>query len=231
LVDSKALLITGPISADFLRITATGKMTLTGDIATRGKTRAEQTLLNDADVQNPNVIANHPISAPAVQGSYLQVTGGGGTPSFQQNGTTKLTSTTGGLATLRIETGAPGGDVALNNLVGPGADLILFLRAGTASGNVVLNGLSIIGTGGNSNQFGTIGGLTGSAAAGKAKIGPQPNSKYQFNNCPVSSVNCVLSPINTVPQTNPLTNIVIGATRPPTDDLDLILPNVSDEDY
>jgi len=89
----------------------------------------------------------------------------------------------------------------------------------------------VLGGGGKADLFGTIGGLDGQAAANKANILALPNTNYRFNACPITSVNCVLLPVQTVPPLSPLRDVPIIRDRPSQDDADVQLPNVSDEDY
>jgi len=102
---------------------------------------------------------------------------------------------------------------------------------GIATGTLDVAGLLVLGANGKSDLFGSIGGVNGQAAANKAGIQPQPDANYRVNACPITSVNCVLLPVTTVPLTNPLNDLSIFPDRPSQDDTDVQLPNVSDEDY
>ncbi|MBN8892160.1 MAG: hypothetical protein J0H91_17890, partial [Rhodospirillales bacterium] len=231
LSNAQPLTIAGPISAGFLRITATGSMILAGDIQTLGLTRVEQGLGNLRTITEEAL--RTPLPDP---GSYLAVMAdaSGAPASFTQVVPVNITSTTNDVATLRIQLLSNGGSIALGDINAPRVDLILFPGGtGTVSGTgfVDLYGLLVAGKGGKATLSGQIATLGGQAAANKANITPIPDNNYRFNTCPIGSVNCVLSSINILPPVNPLQNFSIGEARNDDEDLDLILPNVSDEDY
>jgi hypothetical protein len=225
--NANPLTVAGPLSAEFFHITAASQITLSADIFTLGMTRAEQGLSGNLASINPTVLAS---SLPAT-GSYFLVADVGAGATFEQTGTVNLTPLNGALATLRIQLPLSGGSIVLNNLNAPAADLILVTQGGTARGTINVADFVLVGKSGASDFNGVVAGLTGAAAATKAQIGPQPDAKYRFNSCPIGSVNCVLSPVGAVPPTNPLRYFFIGPARDMQDDSDLILPNVSDEDY
>jgi hypothetical protein len=120
----------------------------------------------------------------------------------------------------------------MENFVGTSTTLLLSTGAGgVTSGNVNIGGLVIVGTGGSASLTGTIKESTGAEAARLAQIQPQPNTTYRLNGCPISSVNCVLIPLGTLPAANPLRDFVLDAGRPNSDDEDLALPDISSRDY
>ncbi len=225
--NSVPITVSGPLSLEYFRISAATQITLSGDITTTGITAAGQGLSGNLSLINPTALAG---ALPAT-GSYFQVTDAGSGATFTQIGTVNLVPLNGTIATLRIQLPQSGGSIVLNDLNAPSADLVLFTQGGTARGTVNAAALILVGRSGAAEFNGLIDGLGGAAAASKAQIGPEPNATYRFNSCPIGSVNCVLAPISTVPPTNPLRNISIGAVRSVQDDSDLTLPNVSDEDY
>ncbi len=105
--------------------------------------------------------------------------------------------------------------------------------ADTITGNVFVRSLDVLfsGVGGSANLFGTISGINGVQAAGAGGIEPGRNAAFRFNNCAISSVNCVLLPALTLPTADPLNDFSLGTAGNPNDDDDLLLPVVSDEDY
>jgi hypothetical protein len=209
------LSITGPVSADFLRISAVGRMTLAGNIFTVGQRRDE----NSADIASP-------------LGSTLKVNPDAtGAALFEQIGHSVVAPSNATLATLRIELPETGGTMSFNDLFAPNADLVLFTQSGRATGTVNLAGLTVIGRSGATDLVGSVAGLNGQAAANKSKIAPNANTSYRFNACPIGSINCVLLPPGAIPPTVPLRDLSIGAGRSNQDDSDALLPNVSDEDY
>jgi hypothetical protein len=229
--NAQPLTIAGPLSAEFFRITATGSMTLAGNITTLGETRAQQGLGNLTFASSDQAL-NNPLPA---RGSYFAVEADGDAPaSFTQSGPVTISTIGGEVSTLRIQLLSNGGAITLGDLTAPTTDLLLFPGGSgtvTGTGLVDLYGLLVAGRGGKSDLSGTIATVDGQAAAHLANITPLPDANYRFNACPIGSVNCVLAPIGVLPPTNPLHNFVIGEMRGDEDDLDLILPNVADEDY
>ena len=140
--DESGLTINGPLAADFLNISAVGRITLAGNIATLGAPLTQQSG-----------------ATPAPAGSTLTVvaeqTNFGTVAQFVQTGTSMLTDPPN--TTLRIQLPATGGTATFANLVGPGADLVLGLGSGTATGAMQVAGLLVLGAGGSAN-------LTGAAA-------------------------------------------------------------------
>ncbi|MGH7086816.1 MAG: beta strand repeat-containing protein, partial [Acetobacteraceae bacterium] len=170
LTDNAPLTITGPVSAAYLDIAAPGTLTLAGNIFTTGLPLADQSG-----------------AAPALPGSVLQVLSGG---VFQQLGTSVIAPLGGGGATLRIQLPAEGGAANFTNLLAGGANLVLALGPGAASGTLAAGGLLIIGTGGSANLLGSVAGIAGSAAARTARILPSVNANYLFNGCVIQSTVC-----------------------------------------
>ncbi|HTN12972.1 MAG TPA: hypothetical protein VL154_18540, partial [Acetobacteraceae bacterium] len=229
--NAQPLTIIGPLSAEFFRITATGSMTLAGDITTLGETRAQQGLA-DIKYAGSDAALNNPLPD---RGSYLAVLADGDAPATFTQATPVTISTAGGdVSTLRIQLLSNGGTITLGDLTAPSTDLLLFPGGNgdvVGTGHVNLYGLLVAGRGGKSDLSGIIATVDGAGAAHLATITPLPDPSYRFNACPIGSVNCVLMPVNVLPPINPLRNFFIGETRGDEDDLDLILPNVADEDY
>ncbi len=172
---------------------------------------------------------------------------------FVETGTTRITAFDGArqeTVSLTLDThggdglkAATDGAIAFNpqngidGLAGPKAQLFLDLgNAGVTSGNIVVAGLNLyagssFAAGGRGALSGSIAGRTGSAASASAFMHVNPNANYQVNACPIQSVSCVLlSPI-VVPLGNPVHDFDQGVVRPRSDDDDLILPNVAEQDY
>ena len=201
LTDSTALTIAGPVTANFLNISAFGRMVLAGNIATLGAPLSQQSG-----------------TTPAAQGSTLQVFApeqeSGGGASFVQTGTVNLTDPPA--TTLRVQLPASGGTASFNNLVGTGANLVLALGSGTATGAMQVGGLLVIGSGGSSTLTGSVAGLATSAAAAAGQISPAVNASYTFNGCPIGSPAC-----GGLPPSSPLpvapTPIVTASSSPQPD--------------
>ncbi len=227
--NTASLTISGNITAPLLGITTAGTLKV-GDgvvITTNGATRAAQgasATLPDAEINN---FSGHTV------GSFLQVTSAGGAPSRIETGSITVLPFSLPQATLDFVLPTPeAGTISIGQLAGKTTDLILVSRnRGIVTGTVDVAGLLVLGTGGKSDLFGSVGGLEGQAAANKANIAPRPSADYRFNACPITSVNCVLIPVQTIPPISPLRDVPIIRDRPTQDDTDVQLPNVSDEDY
>lgn len=215
LTNAQPLTLAGTLNADFIQLTATGLLTWTGDIVTEGLSRLQQTA-----------------KQPTPPGSTLSVVADGhGRAIINQTGVTHIVAQDGGIATVRLQLPAGGGQIVLGDLDGPTTDLLLFTDAGTATGRVNLAGLFVSGLNGGTSLIGTVSGQLGSAAARASWINPKPDTNYRINACPIRSVNCILLPLATVAPTNPLQDFSIGQARDDADDSDVLLPNVSDKDY
>jgi hypothetical protein len=152
------------------------------------------------------------------------------TGQYNQTGTLTVTGTS---TLVRIDsTGA----VQISNgaIVGHTTWLILNLsNGGEATGGVDVENLDLAFTGpGTGSQLsGLVAGLGGDSAAGVSGIVPQKSGSFEINGCPIGSTNCVLITTMGVPAAPPLRDILIGTIIDPTDDDDLLLPLVSDEEY
>ena len=223
------LTVSGTTTARVLGISATGYLRLSDgtSIITDGASRSMQgvsSTLTAAQIGGLTVTG---------LGSYLAATSRFGAPARIDVGRINVAPFSTQLSTLDLVLPHPqAGTISIGQLTGKTTDLILVTRAGgTATGTIEVAGLLVVGAGGKAELFGSIAGVDGQAAANRASISPQPGSEYRFNTCPISSVNCVLIPVQTVPPISPLRDIPIIRDRPTQDDTDVQLPNVSEEDY
>jgi hypothetical protein len=101
---------------------------------------------------------------------------------------------------------------------------------GTISGNVNLLSLLLL-NGKATDLSGTLDGLGGEAASGKGNVNPFPKPVYQFNACPIGSVNCIILPVETLPPGNPLQNFDIDQHKKKRLDKNVALPGVATRDF
>jgi hypothetical protein len=170
---------------------------------------------------------------------------------FVQTGTSLLTDPPG--TTLRIQLPASGGSASFAGLDGPGANLVLALGNGTASGTMQIGGLLVLGAGGSAGLFGSVAGVTTQAAAALGQISPAINLAYTFNDCTIGLPACgaplfpllppvvgelawfypgpVLLPVPPLPTLD----LIVLATPPLLSGelapQDVVPPNISFEDY
>ncbi|MBP0465561.1 filamentous hemagglutinin N-terminal domain-containing protein [Roseomonas sp. PWR1] len=135
---------------------------------------------------------------------------------------------------------APAGLLAINVDAGR-SPIFLLIDGGFVSGTIVSAGrLGIHGTGGGSELTGNLTDISGSPVSGSAaarfadSTRPAASgalSRYRFNGCVVSSVNCVVpSQVISIPQAPPQrVDITLGGGR--ITDPDVQIPNVAEEDY
>ncbi|HUZ63063.1 MAG TPA: hypothetical protein VMU82_05060, partial [Acetobacteraceae bacterium] len=233
LSDARALTILGPIVAGEIAISATGTLTLSGNLFTTGLPPGQQEG-----------------AQPSPPGTFFTVLpGADGKGSFIQTGTVYINPSfntavaefggpaagyAGTPATVRIDLPSAGGAIQFNNLVAPTTTLIINPGAGQATGTInVANliALALPGSTGGSTLTGMVGGFAGVAAAGISTITPLPLNQFRINSCPIMSVNCVVLPLEAVPSSNPIDNLDFGTTRRRRRDRYLQLPNVSAQDY
>jgi len=197
LLDGTALTISGPVTAEFLNITATGRMVLAGNIATTGAPLAQQSG-----------------ATPAAQGSTLQVVASSASPGtatqFVQIGTVTLTDPPA--TTLRVQLPATGGTASFNNLIGTGANLVLALGTGTATGTMQVGGLLVIGQSGSATLTGSVAGVTTKAAAALGQITPAIDPNYTFNGCTIGLAACAPPP---TPTPTPIPPVPVFTTSAP----------------
>jgi filamentous hemagglutinin family protein len=135
-------------------------------------------------------------------------------------------------ATAALRLPGTGGTMTLGVVQGLTTDLTLDLgTGGVAAGEIRLRNLTVLGGGGGTNLTGTIGGLTGEAAASQAGLGPRLQPEYQINNCPLASVNCVQIVVQLPVPTDPLRDLGLISTRDDRDDPDIFVPNVAERDF
>jgi hypothetical protein len=223
------LTVSGTTTARILGISATGYLRLSDgtSIITDGLSRSTQGVSSNLTAAQ---IAGRAVTG---LGSYLAATSSFGAPARIEVGRINVAPFSTQLSTLDFVLPHPqAGTVSISQLTGKTTDLVLITRSGgAATGTIDVAGLLVVGAGGRAELFGSIAGVDGQAAANRASISPQPSSEYRFNTCPISSVNCVLIPVQTVPPISPLRDIPIIRDRPTQDDSDVQLPNVSEEDY
>ncbi len=223
------LTVSGTTTARILGISAAGTLRLSDgtSIITDGLSRTEQGV--SSNLTSPQIAG---LTVTRL-GSYLTATSSFGAPARIEVGKVNVTPFSAQRGTLDLVLPHPqAGTISIGQLTGKSTDLILVTRSGgIATGTVDVAGLLVVGAGGKAELFGSIAGVDGQAAANRASISPQPGSEYRFNTCPISSVNCVLIPVQTVPPISPLRDIPIIRDRPTQDDTDVQLPNVSEEDY
>jgi filamentous hemagglutinin family protein len=226
---SGATIIAGDIIAPSIISTSGVSVSLSGAITTGGATEPR-----------PKLGETLPPVEPGGQGAYFSVDSVSATPFTQSLPASRVTVQPiagTGFATLQINLYGPdgvtpgSGTVTFTNLVAPRTNLILNLGAGFATGTIDVNSLLILGNGGGASLVGIVQSFGGSQAAGVSVIAPLAASNYRINSCVVSSVNCVLLPQETVPVTNPVTDLVITMPQQDEDDPDLVVPNVSDRNY
>lgn len=136
--------------------------------------------------------------------------------------------------TLALRLPASGGEMALgsSSVIGRSTDLTLDLGfGGRASGVIEVRNLIVYGSGGGSELEGTIGGLGGQAAAGRAGLGPRLQPDYRINNCPLSSVNCVQFVLRLSTPADPLRDLGPLGARDEREDPDIFVPNVAERDF
>jgi filamentous hemagglutinin family protein len=148
---------------------------------------------------------------------------------------------------LDIRLTAGSGAIAFDfgsGLSAPTTSLLLTLGdAGSAAGKVVADSISVFytgTTGGTTNLLATLYTSTGVQVVGQAAATQSyiakndafiPSGHFQVNACAISSVNCVLiSPFTSVPIVNPLANLPTEFLTDESDDPDLLIPNVTDQE-
>jgi filamentous hemagglutinin family protein len=229
LADNIPLTIQGPLSAAYLGISAPSSITLNGGtIATTGLPFGQQ---SGTDPSRP--------------GSYLLVTPDPTTDtgSFTQTGISSVSGLNGGAATLRIQV-PDNGTVRFADLDSPNLNLVLDAgTGGTALGSVTLNNLLVLGQGGATTLTGIVADQQGVGAAAVSFINPAVNTAYTLNNCPIESTACISVNLNIsafselAPKSflRVSTDIILPLLTldvvPDPNDPDLLLPNISAEDY
>ena len=237
--DTGPLTIAGPLSAQYIAITALDQVTLTGTIATLGLPLAQQSSL--AGTTGP--------------GSYITVLPGTtGTGVFTAAGGAAIVPLGGPTATLRIGVPGAGGQIAFSGLVAPNASLVLDIGdGGVANGTLDVAGLLVLGSHHDATLFGTVDGFGSFGAAFDARIEPNVDPAYTINGCAIGSAACLLTQdalLALIAQVSAAANPAIAADNltsksvvavPPlpapfggasdADSGDLVPPNISTVDY
>ncbi|MDR3534964.1 MAG: filamentous hemagglutinin N-terminal domain-containing protein [Acetobacteraceae bacterium] len=231
--------ITGSVTApNLVSLTSTGGA-ITETNATLQAQRLDLTTQGSITLNGGTLLTGGtvPTGRVGLDSSLLPSNGGAGVlltaASIRQTGTLTIAGSAGGASVAEL---SPNGNVALASVAAPQTWLILNMQAGIATAtNLTLGRLDLFytGSGGGAALFGTIGGLSGAAAAQNAFILPLQNAAYLLNGCPIGSVDCILVQRDPVPVQKPLDTVEFTPIRVPTDDPDLfqILPNVSKLDY
>lgn len=218
--DAVALLISGAVSAPSIFInTGANAITL-----------ADKATITTGGIQRPpGIVAGFPPNTSTL-GAFLTTSKG-----FTQLGNSTILGFGGGPSVLRINASGAS-NISFDQtqgLQGSTTWLILSLGSGTASGQINVRSLDILGSGngGSAQLTGMVNGLAGPEAAAEAGIQPSPNTDFRINACAIHSVNCVLLPTQGVPVANPLNQINIGTLFNSNEEEDLLLPIVSNRDY
>ena len=185
-------------------------------------------------------------------GAHLYAGSGG----IQQTGTLVVRSYIAPKSGAAVATTKPELDLTLTSgtgviafdpntgLVAPATSLLLNLGAGTVSGNVDADVIGLFYTQAttiSTKLFGTLrtadgldaGAISSASEAFIARNGAYvPSGNYQINNCAFSSLHCVLpTSLQQVPILSPFRDFQFSPFSETLNDPDLLLPNVSDENY
>ncbi len=228
--DTGPLTIAGPLSAQYIAITALGQVTLTGTIATMGVPVAQQ---SGAQPANP--------------GSFIDVLpGAAGSGRFVTTGLAAFVPLGAPTATVRIDVPGNGGLMFFDPPFAPQVFLVLDTGVGGRSlGTLDVGGLLVLGTGGSATLFGTVDGLGGFGAAAVSQISPHVDAAYTFNGCAIATATCLtmqsLLQAETAayravasPLLLPLALLAVPQLPAPLGWLssdDVVPPNISDVDY
>jgi hypothetical protein len=133
---------------------------------------------------------------------------------------------------LYVDDGAIQFAAAPDELFAPFINLEISDPGGVIAGNVNLDRLVILDAATKSVQLtGTLDGLQGQAAASKGIVDPFPRPEFQFNACPIGSVNCTILPIESLPPGNPLENFDLTQRKRKKLDKNVHLPGVATRDF
>ena len=191
LVNSGPLGITGSLTGNAIYLSAVGSMTLSAPL-----------LLTPQGSANP-AVAVFTISPGTDSNS-----------NFAQTGTSVVTQQGSGGSTVYVAITTQG-SVTFNNLQAPSSTLLTSLDAGTASGQVNVSALEILGSAGGSNFTNTIvGGLTGEQAAAATFIAPAIDPAYLVNGFVAGQA--IVPPIPPIPPIPPTPPTPPEPPAPPT---------------
>jgi hypothetical protein len=148
---------------------------------------------------------------------------------------------------------AEAGNVILNLRAGDSSSLanapvFLLLNGGTATGTLIAGRLGVLGLPGSNllpggravELFGTLSKVDGVGAARFGALagngsGQAPSAAslplYRFNNCVISTVNCVVPTTQQLPPLRLNSNIDVRTGAAELNDADVLLPNVGERDF
>ncbi len=227
------LTITGPLVANVISISSTGQLILSGS-PNGGMFFSGNIASNTATVPRSGV--DTVLYAPSIiEHGIFYINDGINSARFNSVkflGTTNLSATIFFLTALNPNNpgGAVGFDTGSNGLYGPSIDAVFDAGTnGNITGNVNLYHLEVI-NGSDANLTGTIDGISGQPASGKASA-TDPSSKYQINSCPIGSVDCVVLFVETLPNGNPLGDFDITERKRKKLDKNIQLPGIAMHDF
>jgi filamentous hemagglutinin family protein len=228
--DAGPLVLDGPLVADAVSLDVTGLLTLegseTGGLFIHGQTDPKTALTPQS---GDSIFYVTGTTAGIVQTGTFYVDSGplaGQYPGFYNMRATLffILSPAGNIS---FEPAPPDG----GGLFAPSIAAVFSPGAGgTISGNVDLLSLLLL-NGKATNLTGMLDGLNGEAASGKGNVNPFPKPVYQFNACPIGSVNCIILPVETLPPGNPLQNFDIAQHKKKRLDKNVALPGVATRDF
>ncbi len=214
------LAIVGSLVADIILITTNGSLTLEGSSSGSGG----GIFINSGTIAPTAYFTPHPTD------SVINVNNG----SVFQTGTFAINTANGppGTLFLYVDNGGIQFAPAPDELFAPFINLEISDPGGIISGNVDLDRLVILDAETRSVQLtGTLDGLQGQAAASKGIVDPFPRPEFQFNACPIGSVNCTILPIESLPPGNPLENFDLTQRKRKKLDKNVHLPGVATRDF
>ncbi len=134
-------------------------------------------------------------------------------------------------SSLPLGPGVSGGPViSFGGFDAAGSTLLISVDNGSVTGNVMVAGLGISGSGDTIDLFGSIAGVSNEFAAILAVRAQGPDNDDRFNSCAIGSPACVVEPI-LVPVIPPSLDNVDFLTLPaPLDPLDIDRLNTGNED-
>jgi hypothetical protein len=234
LVNTGALSLNGPLVANTVSLSASGVLTLAGSVVGG---------LYVTGALSPNSLTAPRTSVDSVlMGSSIQQIGtfyiNNGPGAALYNTQAVLGSADQATTIFLLTVTSPtqsGGAIALSTsglgLYAPNADVVVDGgTTGAMTGNLNVLHLEVLG-GLDSEFTGTIDGFTGQSAAGKANTFPVAVSRYQFNACPIGSVDCQIINIAAVPATNPLGNFDVTQRKRRRLDKNVQLPGIATHDF
>jgi hypothetical protein len=227
------LTITGPLVANVISISSTGQLILAGS-PNGGMFFSGSIASNTATV--PRTGVDSVLFAPSIiEHGIFYINDGANSARFNSVkflGATNLSATIFFLTALNPNNsgGNIGFDTGSNGLYGPSIDAVFDAGTnGNITGNVNLYHLEVI-NGSDANLTGTIDGVSGQPASGKASA-TDPSSKYQINSCPIGSVDCVVLFVETLPNGNPLGDFDITERKRKKLDKNIQLPGIAMHDF